>query len=168
MRWQTLEPTSTPSTSRPLVSVVCSVVSFPGLIPRPHSQISFLSLIPRPRSQALFQGLIPRPHSQASFPGLIPRPHSQASFPGYILRPCSKVSFPGLFPGLIPGPCSQASFPGHVPRPIYISYWMGSRPISLDIGRVCAVFGRVRRTSQIQARCLVILDNYPSNEKFIV
>ena len=53
---------------------------------------------------------------------------------------------------------------------IYISYWMGNTcPISLDIGQVCAVFGRVRRTSQIQARrvqCPVIL-GYPSNEIFI-
>ena len=56
-------------------------------------------------------------------------------------------------------------------RNVNIPYWMGSCPISLDIGRVCAVFGRVRRTSQIQARrvqCPVILDSYPSNEMFIV
>ena len=26
---------------------------------------------------------------------------------------------------------------------MYISYWMGSHPLSLDIGRVCAIFGRV-------------------------
>ncbi len=24
---------------------------------------------------------------------------------------------------------------------MHVSYWMGSRPISLDIGQVCAVFG---------------------------
>ena len=108
MRWQMLEPTSTPSTSRPLVSVVCSVVSFPGLIPRPHSQISFLGLIPRPRSQALFQSLIPRPHSQATFPGLVPRSHSQA---------CSQTSFPGR----VPRPHSQAMFLGPY---IYLIGWV--------------------------------------------
>ena len=39
--------------------------------------------------------------------------------------------------------------------------------LSLDIGRVCAVFGRVQRTSQIQARrvhYVVILDGYPFKE----
>ena len=53
------------------------------------------------------------------------------------------------------------------------AYWMGSCPISLDSGQVCAVFERVCRMSQIQARrvqCPVILDGYmyPFNEKFIV
>ena len=54
---------------------------------------------------------------------------------------------------------------------LHISYWMGSHLTSLDIVRVYAVFGRVRRTSQIQARraqCPVILDGYPFNEEFYI
>ena len=44
---------------------------------------------------------------------------------------------------------SQEENSKYIMYSISISYWMGSRPISLDIGQVCAVFGRVRRMSQI-------------------
>ena len=52
---------------------------------------------------------------------------------------------------------------------INISYWMGSRPISLDIGLVLLVFGSSFRLTRIRHRLVqypVILDGYPSNEKF--
>ena len=38
-----------------------------------------------------------------------------------------------------------------------ISYWMGSRLISLDIGRVCAVFGRVHVATHSMRNILYIL-----------
>ena len=70
-----------------LCSSVCCTAStlprrelctFPGPIPRPHSQAPFPGPIPRFHSQAPFPGSIPRLHSQAPFPGPIPRLHFPA------------------------------------------------------------------------------------------